>query len=536
MNTLNSAASLIAAGVFLATPAFSQKVGSRFDIASTGDIERCDVAYSDSKSEYLVVWERKFGSVAQIYGQRVTRGGALISSAFSLTSGFREKSAPTVAYVAKTQRWLVAWQEKQAGKWQIRGRTVTPGSGAQSTTNTLVASGAEHVEPELSGDRTVVDDDAILVYRSIGSGLRARQVSVRTSGAPTAHATVRVLTTNSRDLSPQISSNGGQNRRHVVTWRRDNASTDDIYARALNGDGMPIGATLSIAATGFNDANPTVDGDGEYFLVSWARREFLYPGNSDIVGRMLRVTGNIATLLGPSKSLAATASVDERLPTVAFARDKFVVSWSRETTNGYHLRLRMLAPTNMDWSSNILQVSGSKARSTRPVLGATYSGARDGNEAMLAYITEDALSPFDGDVEAQLLRALGSGGPIADVEGGCGFGGKLTAHGPLAIGNPAFRLRLGGADLVSSVALLNVAPMSPPLLTCGPCQISAPSVLLPMALTSGSGQIDLAIPHQVSLLSSQVQFQAYVFDTTSTPCVGIENLAFSNRLNASIGQ
>lgn len=535
--TQTSAILAAATASILATPLMSQKIGARFNISTSGDIERSDIAFSSgSGGEYLAVWSRKIGSVVQIRAQRLNGSGSKRGAVLSITSGLAQKDAPTVAYIEQRNRWLVAWQQKVGGKWTIRGRTVVPGTGSMTPSAELSTNVADCVSPRLGGDRSGSDDDAILIYKVVGSGLRSRQVTVFSSVAPGPHASIKLLSLNSGDESPQISKSGGAARNYIVAWRRNNGAADNIYARALDRNGNPIGSEVAVAQTGWDDSSPSVDGSGRDFYVAWARREFLSPGRFDIYARKVLVRSGKAEVAQPALKISATANVDERLPAVSYLGPKVAIAWSHATLGTRRLRFQMRAPIDLGASGNVFEVAGSKGQATRPKIASTYAGGSAADQGIISFLSEATSSPFDGDLDAQRIEAIGDGGTVTNLGGGCGFGGKIEATTPFAIGNGTFRVELTSADQKSKIAIMNIAPFGPPLLNCGTCQISEPTILFGLPMVGGGARMTLPVPHDVSLIGGSVQFQAYVLETSSTPCAGLTGLAFSNRLRAVIGQ
>ncbi len=61
---------------------------------------------------------------------------------------------------------------------------------------------------------------------------------------------------------------------------------------------------------------------------------------------------------------------------------------------------------------------------------------------MLVFHERENAAPFDGGIVGQELEALGSGGAVTSLGGGCGLGGTNGYNGPVASGNTELRATL----------------------------------------------------------------------------------------------
>lgn len=527
---------LAALSLLSTAPLHGQKLGSRLTVSTQGDVSYSDAAYSTIGSEYLLIWHRDFGGTSQIYGRRMNSIGGFVGSSFAIATGSSARSRPTVAYVDKTGRWLVAWQEKVGDLWQIRGRSVRPSNGAMSSIVVLASSSVDQIEPELAGDKAN-DDDAILVWRSGDAGIRARQIQVSASGNPIV-GSAKIVSLYSGDQRPRICTSGGDKRRYVVVWeRRRGFFSSDVYARALDGNGIPKGAELGVATGITDDRHPSIDGDGETFAVAWQRREGGPSFEFDIYARMLQHNGSKVSLGGPIRTIKSDANVDQTLPVVAHLRDKYCIAWVEESgTNHDNIRFRLYCPESLAVCSTLQIVTGTNDKETRPAVVSRWVNGSNSDRGLLLYTSDDPDKSYVGDLNAQRIEAVGLGGRLHDFGGSCGLGGTLGAIGAFAIGNRNFWLRVDGASPASPFAIVNIAASGPPLLNCGTCAITNPTILLAVPLSGGSANFALPIPCLYELYGNGIQFQCFVPTSGVTPCVGIDGMSFSNRLSGFVGQ
>lgn len=521
---LRSTVARLVAGLAFATPVLAQPTeGNSFKIHGVGAIAASAVAYSLYSAEYLVVWHRQVGTSTQILGQRVSWTGVLEGGTIAIDIGLPSKGLPDVAYVAKTKRWLVAWPETLGGRTILRGRTAAPSTGAMSATATLVSSAKNHVEVTLSSDRSTVDNDAVIVWREAGVGLLASRVQVPASGAPfrwSAH----VLSNDPNDRMPRISRSGGNTRRYVVTWRRERGARDDIYARAIDAKGKPLGAALAVSAGRHDESSPEVDGDGTNFVAVWARRETFASQKLDVYARKLRFDGRMLVADSSIRAMATKRGDDERDPVITYLGGKYALVFSPDSgsINKHAIQIQMLGD-DLCRCGGSLNMNRENNEDWKPRIGSAYAGGSSSDRGLMTFVS----TPRFGGLFGRRVKASGNGLPLTNLGGGCGSGGQLSKLSPFVLGSQ-FKLRLSGASLASNVAICNIAGDGPPLLSCGPCDITNPTLLLPMPLTAGSGTIGVRIPCCNDILGGAAQFQAYVLSSGSTPCVGIDGISFSN--------
>jgi len=72
---------------------------------------RPDVAYDTQRQRHLVVWMRRNGELADLYGQFVTGGGALSGPAFVITDDEGGEVKPAVGYAGQQDLFLVAYMK-----------------------------------------------------------------------------------------------------------------------------------------------------------------------------------------------------------------------------------------------------------------------------------------------------------------------------------------------------------------------------------------------------------------------------------------
>src|SRR5690606_27501054 len=97
-----------------------------------------DVA-TDGTGAFLAVWRRGAGS-QDIFGQRFDSSG-LVGGAINIATQADAQNNPAVTFDETSQQYLVTWEDKRSGEWEIYGQRIEP-DGDLVGSNFLVASQA----------------------------------------------------------------------------------------------------------------------------------------------------------------------------------------------------------------------------------------------------------------------------------------------------------------------------------------------------------------------------------------------------------
>jgi hypothetical protein len=143
-------------------------------------------------------------------------------------------------------------------------------------------------------------------------------------------------------------------------------------------------------------------------------------------------------------------------------------------------------------------------------------------------------------IQGRLFEAIGTGGPTADLLGGCGLGGTTSVSGPAAIGNPHFRLSLTGVrGALGVVLVVDAFPAVNPIVRCGTCTVLAGVVTQSpnrFDASAGTASAPVPIPCESALIGGQLQAQWLVVNLAANPCPIVPGISASNRLGITIGQ
>jgi|GEM_PF-3255078 len=111
------------------------------------------VAYNSVRDEYLVVWQRRIGDAEfgqyDIYARRITGSGTPIGSPIALDTGSASQTDAALAYNRHDDEYLVVWQDRQLGDWDIMGRRVAGDGSLVGGELIIEAPGLDQTRPDV---------------------------------------------------------------------------------------------------------------------------------------------------------------------------------------------------------------------------------------------------------------------------------------------------------------------------------------------------------------------------------------------------
>jgi hypothetical protein len=256
------------------------QIGTDLTIASGPDRERYPAVASNGTDEFLVVYEREDAlGDRDIYGQRVSTGGALLGNAFAVSADVKDESMPAVAHDTTFDEYVVVWEHHySATDLDVKGRVVA-GDGSPGTTFVVMNSGYDEREPDIASEIN-------------GSGFL---VTLDYAGWDGDYDLAAQPFTVNADLTVQLDS------------------FDSFFVR-----GGPGADELSSVAGGYS---------GEYF-VAW---HDVYNGTDRIKGRLVTASGTLGSFVHIGQSSVWSGPQPD---VMAHGAGGFTVVWDEGTTQG----------------------------------------------------------------------------------------------------------------------------------------------------------------------------------------------------------
>jgi hypothetical protein len=442
-----------------------------------------------------------------------------------------------VAHVLASRRFLVAWQERTTASYDVKARAVNAYDGVLSSPLTLAALAEDEIDPDVCGERTTVDDDAIVVWERQDVGLFGAQVSLPIVGEPFVVGAPIQVAADPRAYRPAIAKSFGDAGRAVVAYNVLYSAVDvDVHVTLIDRNGTVLDGPKPVAATGAMEAEPDVDGDG----TSWMLAYVYSPGggaDGEIECLTLKVQGS-ATLQPLASNQLTNDAVGQYVPAVAWTPGKTFVAWQEQydlfDTDIYVMGVD---PSDCSWCETTAALDISTTWDGEPELASQYSGGGSGDQLLATWYSGDSslFSVEATDVKAFFLEAFGASGSAVNLGGGCGSGGSISTSGSIAAGNPNFAVQLTGADPLATLGLLVLSPPGATL-GCGPCTVILPGTQFPVTVSGGAASVTLPIPCDAVILGAQLDAQWAVLPTASVACPLFGNVGASPRLRMTIGQ
>jgi len=372
---------ILTSGIGMAQNDIQEETASEIDVMAAppvgGFIEirahpledrNANVAYNSKHNEYLVVWEEEIhGGEIAIFGRRVDFNGNLIGAAFPIQHFTnRQLSWPDVAYSAKQDKYLVAFQEKiSATNYDIAVVPVSwngvPGSGyyidydADWDWIPAVAYNSQNDEflvvwekciscqggtqRDIQAQRIRASDGMLLSWRNLVSSSNmirrfpdvaynstrneyliayTRHSNISTDGDITGiiinfnmSGPISEFLITPSGFPPQdgVALSAGPDE-YLAVWYEDHGTKNSIWGRRINGDGL-LQSFISLANdAGRHRVEPAVGfGDGGKYLITW--REIA--GTWEVYGR--NVKAGVNSPEGPEFPIDATAG-NQKVPTI----------------------------------------------------------------------------------------------------------------------------------------------------------------------------------------------------------------------------
>ena len=252
-------------------------IGGEIAIATPSDYDRNPViAYSPYQDGYLVVWERRvgdpeFGQV-DIYAQRLDWNGSPLGSPIALDTGSARQEHPAIAYNSAWDEYLVIWQDKTAGNWDITGRRVDGDGTLLGGEFVIEAPGHDQTWPDIAYNNTRTEYLIVWEDQIGGSGTDWDIKAWRRNIAGGAVGWYLISSSGSnRRMKPAVTYKFAADE-YLVTYEYEYSASDlDLWQSRLRWDGVARQTDAVISnAWNIHEARPAVASDGAWSnLVVW---------------------------------------------------------------------------------------------------------------------------------------------------------------------------------------------------------------------------------------------------------------------------
>ena len=273
-----------------------------------GDNERWfpQVSHRTGSDDYLVTcMGDELGGEADVFGRRVRYDRTLQGNVILVAAGRKGQEDPGVAYNAKNNRFLGAWQDYHSiNAYDIRARPFAPDGTLLAQEVILSQSGRGCFTPVL--DSLPGRDDALVAWVSFQTSalqIRGRRISAAGQGVGNEVHISRDVTTNA-SAGVAIAANPGRNE-YLVTWSCYTEGSYNIYAQRLSAEAALLDANLPVCMAQKWQMFPSVafNPQAKEYLIVWADQRS--PG----VGYYAQRVSELGALVGGEIKLADAVTV-----------------------------------------------------------------------------------------------------------------------------------------------------------------------------------------------------------------------------------
>lgn len=511
-------------------------IGTVLSLSSQqGDVDP-DVAWDEADQRYLAVWSRRLSATAsEVFAALLNPRGARLTGLLPIRTGTDAYAAnPTVANIPSRGRFCIVWQQGASpfGPCNLFCRTVEASSAARSSI-IGVTSGANDLDPDASG-AVGGSNIALVVCHRQGEGIFTIPIGIPRTGDPRP-SRAGSLRLHSTAAQPAITKTAGANGVPVAVWRRGNR----IEGVALTTTGGARGPVLAITGNTRPHTNPDIDGDGRggYLLVH--ERQESGGSTRDVLCQPLRWDGSRLVSAGAERIVDGSQGDDQITPAVGYLAGKYLIAYGDGSAAflDYDIVLRDVSPTGAFCGSAYRTRDILTRFDAWPEVATQSSGGGSGDEALVVFssVTNGILR---SSVHGHVFEAFVGDGTVRGLGGRCGGGGRIeTGGGPVAVGNPLFRIELLGANVADGVAAFMFGAAGASTSRCGTCRLIQPVFAASVPLRNGAATFDLPLPCSLAAaVGTTVEAQWVMVGGTTNSCPSVPGLAATDRLELTLGR
>jgi len=330
--------------------------------------DQCGPDVGFDGSNLLVVWDdyRNDTYSPDIYGARVTSGGAVLDSAgIAIATGYRSQREPALAFDGAN--FLVAWQEPGNGLSDICGARVTPQGMVLDPSGFAISRAANgQYGPAVGFDGATF----LVAWKDYRSGVHNPSdvygARVTPQGEVLDSAGIVISQAANDQYNPAVGIDGAN---FLVAWQDNRSGSDyDIYGARVTPQGTVFdsaGFAISKAVKANDQRLPAVGFDGANFLVAW--EDDRSGSGWDIYGARAMPQGTVLDSVGFAISQAAN---NQRLPAVGFDGVNLLVAWEDDRSgSGWDIYSARVTPQGEVLDSTGIAISLAAGDQFSPAVG-----------------------------------------------------------------------------------------------------------------------------------------------------------------------
>lgn len=256
-------------------------LGNAFCVSTAPGERRSNpaIAYNPLMNQYLLVFEKMVENDWDIYAKRLRWDGGWMSDETAFTSGGGYHYMPAVAYNLNEAGYVIVWQnfwdngvqDVSAAWFDINGASASSTLVASDAPNTACAPAVACMYPEAGGSLRCLIAFTYGDSATGGQTLRAKWVLQDLSDVGTSPMFIISPSYTATTAAVSTSPYG-----YLVSWSLSTPAPDQVRARRVTSDGVPLGSDAGFAVSGTyttnieppQQAHANVRGFGQQ-LVAW---------------------------------------------------------------------------------------------------------------------------------------------------------------------------------------------------------------------------------------------------------------------------
>ena len=299
-----------------------------FSIATATGAQRRAVVAADGKN-FIVVWQDERSGSGDIYGSRVTTGGAVLESGgISISSAKQSQQGPAVAF--NGSHYLAVWYGYHTSStWDVHAARVGS-NGSLLDTATIPISEVKNQQylPAVASDGT----NFLVVWADSRSGIVDIYGSrVTSAGTVLDSSGIAIDTAKDYQIEARVAWGGGS---YLVVYRDSrNGVHKDIYGSLVSASGGVKSTTgFPICTAAGDQIRPQLAFDGTNFLVLWDDQR---SGKWELRGVRVSPTGK---LLASTSMVISKGHQDQHWPGVVHDGKRHFVVWAEDSGGARAIR------------------------------------------------------------------------------------------------------------------------------------------------------------------------------------------------------
>ena len=298
-------------------------VGTTLTLGGANDDNLPHVAFETFSATWLVVWRRDLSATNyDIRGQRIDGSGVTIGGQINIeTDTSTLATTPRIAWLQDGYSFIVIWSA--GGDIFARGISAITWT---LTPEVTVASGSNNqITPDISGDSFLSGaNTAFAVWADATAATISLRPITDNANDTLSLGSTTAVTSGWPDSDPSISRSGGKPGVWLVTWTRDLSGNLDIRGRLWD-RALGFAAGFFAIENGADDCmQSSCDGDGDNWVVAYARYEVGVLHDVD-ARSVLRQSNGVT--LGTVVTLAGDANDDETAPSACWSGNSALVGY-----------------------------------------------------------------------------------------------------------------------------------------------------------------------------------------------------------------